>query len=93
MDGDRVEIELPLTMRLEAIDSERAHVVALVRGPLVLFPMTENAPAVTREQLLSAARLPGEPAWQAQTASDRLRLLPFSAIGDERYMTYMALSS
>ncbi len=92
MDGDRVELEFPLPMRLESIDSQHAHLVALVRGPLVLFPMTENAPAVTRDQLLSAARLPGEPAWQAQTASGKLRLLPFSAIGNDRYMTYLAVS-
>ena len=36
-DGDRVELEFPLTMRLEAIDAQHADTVALLRGPLVLM--------------------------------------------------------
>lgn len=47
-DGDRIELNLPLPMRLEAIDSDHPDTVALIRGPLVLFALTENAPRFTR---------------------------------------------
>src|SRR5208337_3927802 len=40
--GDRVELELPLRMRLEAIDAQHADTVALLRGPLVLMAVKEN---------------------------------------------------
>jgi hypothetical protein len=88
-DGDRIELELALPMRLEAINAKHPDTVALLRGPLVLFPVTESRPAVTRQQLLSAVQLSQQSAWQAETGSGPLRLLPFSAITDERYATYL----
>ncbi len=53
-DGDRIELELPLPLRLEPIDPEHPETVALMRGPLVLFAITDSAPRVTRERLLAA---------------------------------------
>jgi hypothetical protein len=91
-DGDRIELELPMTMRLEAIDSEHPDTVALVRGPLVLFPITEKAPRISRQQLLAAGYLADKKAWQADTASGPLQLLPFTSIQGERYTTYVALA-
>jgi len=89
--GDRIELELPLTKRLEAINSRHADVVALLSGPLMLFAMTDAAPAVTRAQLLSAAKA-GERTWQVQTQGPPLRMLPFTAISDEPYSTYLFVS-
>ena len=37
-DGDRVEIELPMPLRLEAMDVNHPEMVALVQGPLVTCP-------------------------------------------------------
>jgi uncharacterized protein len=92
-DGDRIELQLALPMRLEPISAKHPNTVALVRGPLVLFPITESAPAaVTRQQLLSAAQVAGQWMWQAKTGAGTLRLLPFSAITDERYATYLDVS-
>jgi uncharacterized protein len=92
-DGDRIELELPMPMRLEAIDAEHPETVALIRGPLVLLAVTESAPQVTRQQLLAASAapdsVPGQAAWQAQTASGPLRLAPFTSITQERYSTYL----
>jgi DUF1680 family protein len=88
-DGDKIELELALPMRLEAIDERHPNTVALMRGPLVLFPVTENVPAVTRAQLLAASRLPKAAGWQANTASGPLTLLPFTGIADEVYTTYL----
>ena len=91
-DGDRIDLELALPLRLEAIDRKHPDTVALLRGPLVLFPITESAPSVTRRQLLSAVRLPRKSGWQAPTGSGPLLLLPFTAIEDQRYTTYLTVS-
>ena len=43
--GDRIELHLPMSTRLEAIDSQHPDIVALMYGPLVLFPVSN--PQVT----------------------------------------------
>ncbi len=37
--GDRIELLLPMQMRLAAMDAETPGTLALMRGPLVLFPI------------------------------------------------------
>ena len=91
-DGDRIELELPLPMRLEPIDPEHSNTVALVRGPLVLFPIGAETPAVSRQQLLSATRVAQQTAWTAASASGQLPLLPFTAIADQTYSTYIRVA-
>ena len=86
--GDRVELELPLTMRVEALDPRHAETIALVRGPLVLFAATEDAPAVTQQQLLQAKQT-GPQAWQIETANGIVPMLPFTELGDRPYTTYL----
>ena len=86
--GDRIDLELPMTARLEAIDPQHADTVALLVGPLVLFAMTDSEPRVTRAQLLAAKRNAGQ-SWQVQAAGGPLKMLPFTAIGDEAYTTYL----
>lgn len=88
MDGDQLELVLPLPMRLEPIDARHRDTVALVRGPLVLFAATEAAPRITRAQLLGAQR-GADGAWYAEAVSERLRLVPFTELGDDRYTTYL----
>jgi hypothetical protein len=75
-------------MRLEAIGAQHPDTVALIRGPLVLFAATEAAPRITRPQLLGARR-GADGAWYAAAASGRLRLVPFTELGEERYTTYL----
>jgi DUF1680 family protein len=92
-DGDRVELNLPLPMRLEAIDPQHPETVALVRGPLVLFAITDEDPRVRRDQLLAAKRQRGQTVWQAESGSGPLLLTPFTEIQQERYRTYMTVVS
>jgi hypothetical protein len=89
--GDRVEIELPLKNRIESIDARHPDTVALLCGPLVLFAIGEGAPKVTRSQLL-AARKTGQETWEAETSAGKVKLLPFTAINDEPYTTYMVIA-
>ena len=86
--GDRVELELPLPLRVEAVDAQHPDMLALLRGPLVLFAVTDAAPAVTRQQLL-AARQTNAQVWEIQTASGPVSMTPFTEIGDRNYTTYL----
>ncbi len=92
--GDRVELELPLKMRLEAIDPQHAGTVALLRGPLVLMAVKQQqeapAPQFTRQQLLAATRV-SERQWQAASAHGPVTLLPFISLGALPYTTYVAV--
>ena len=90
--GDRIELELPLKMRLEPIDARHANTVALLRGPLVLMAVKPQQdaplPAITRSQLLSARRVSGRE-WQADSAGDPVSLRPFTWLGSRPYSTYL----
>ncbi|MFY9645241.1 MAG: beta-L-arabinofuranosidase domain-containing protein, partial [Terriglobales bacterium] len=86
--GDRVELDLPMTARLQALDTEHPNTVALLRGPLVLFAITKSAPNVSRAQLLAAASAAAG-RWQVSTAQEPITMLPFTAIEDEQYSTYL----
>jgi len=88
--GDRVDLELPRQLRLEPIDKEHPDVVALLSGPLVLFPIIENGSQLspTRGQLLASKQTQPE-LWETSVASGSVRLKPYVAIDDEEYSTYL----
>jgi DUF1680 family protein len=89
--GDRIDVELPLAPRLEPIDARHPETVALLVGPVMLFAMTDSQPVVTRPQLL-AAKKSGAQSWQVNTANGTMRMLPFIAISDQPYTTYVRVS-
>ena len=77
-----------MTARLQAVDTQHPNTVALLRGPLVLFAITKSAPQVSRSQLLAATSV-GAGKWQVATAQGPITMLPFTAIEDEQYSTYL----
>ena len=89
--GDRLELGLPMALRLEPIDDAHPDIVALLSGPLVLFPTGTPPAKLTARDLLSAKNTgPGK--WQLAGAGERLELRPFFSIEDEPYSTYFKLS-
>jgi DUF1680 family protein len=90
--GDRIELELPLTTRLEAIDPQHKDTVALLVGPIVLFAVTDGEPAATRSQLLAAKKIDAQ-SWEVATSAGPLKMLPFTAINDEQYSTYLRVTT
>lgn len=88
--GDRVELELPLTKRLEAIDARHGNTVALMSGPQVLFAVGGAIPEMTREELL-AAKMVEKGKWRVETAGGEVRMLPFTGISDEAYSGYVVM--
>jgi DUF1680 family protein len=89
--GDRVELDLPLTMRLEAVDAQHLETVALLAGPLVLFAIGDAPATLTRAALL-AARRTGAQSWEAGTGAGTVKLLPWTTITDEQYSTYLQVA-
>jgi DUF1680 family protein len=87
-DGDRIEVELPMKTRVEAVDAQHADTVALLVGPVVLFAVSDGEPKVTRGQLL-AAKKNGAQSWQVETGDGAVKMVPFIGLGDEEYSTYL----
>jgi DUF1680 family protein len=90
--GDRVHLELPMRMRLESLDPAHPDIVALLRGPLVLFAITQSPQNVTRQQLLNAKNVQSDE-WQVDTATGSMTMLPFTTIKDEQYSTYLKITA
>jgi DUF1680 family protein len=78
--GDVVELNLPMTMRLEPIDSQHPQTVALSFGPLALFAITDAQPALTRADLLAAKRTDRR-SWQVSAGGPPLKMVPFTDMG------------
>lgn len=87
--GDRVEIRFDMPLRLEPLDAQHPDLVALMTGPLVLFPLETGDQPTTRADLLSATPH-GPDTWRTAAG---LRLKPFMAIGDEAYRLYSRVAS
>jgi DUF1680 family protein len=90
--GDRIELELSRELQLEPVDAQHPGLVALTCGPLVLFALSDDTPRVTRAQLLAARQEnKGSTEWRTDTERGSLRLVPFWAIKDETYFTYLSV--
>jgi hypothetical protein len=89
--SDRIEVEFPMPLRLESIDARHPRTVALLRGPLVLFAITDAPSVVSVQQLLAAKRTRPQ-TWQVQTSSGAISMLPFTAIAEQQYSTYLTAS-
>jgi uncharacterized protein len=90
--GDRIEYEIGMPLRLQAVDAQTPQTVALLRGPVSLFG-TGNLPAkFSRAQLLAAAALsPSSGDLIVQTDAGKVTFRPFSAIGDAPYRLYQTV--
>jgi hypothetical protein len=93
-DGDRVDLEIPLPMRLEPIDAQHPNIVAVMRGPLVLFALKPQQdtpmPPFDRRALL-AMRRSSQREWltAASDSPSLVRFVPFTEVGAEAYTTYL----
>jgi len=76
------------------VDLQNSDQVALIRGPQVLFAISEKQPELTHEQL-AHARLSraGNNDWTLGLGQTSVLLRPFASIGDEVYQTYCKVLS
>jgi uncharacterized protein len=93
--NDTIQVRLPLTFRSEPVDEPHPHLVALMRGPLMLVALDPEIKL--RQRALSA---PGElkpvpytaQSFEVPATPDPVRFVPFYAVKDEIYTTYVMSS-
>ena len=92
-EGDRVEIEFPMPLRLEAVDANHPNTVALIQGPLVLMAVAESQPVFDPQSLLRARPLKNANGdWVAHSIDGgQVTMRPFMAIDKESYSTYVRI--
>ena len=91
--GDRVEYEIGMPLRLQAIDAQNPQIVALVRGPLALFAVGTVPPTLSRGQLLAASTLAATSEdWIVQGDAGKVTFRPFLAVKDETYRLYLQVT-
>jgi len=92
--GDRVEYEIGMPLRLLAVDAENLQIVALVRGPVALFGVGTLPTDFSRAQLLAASSAsPSSEDWVVQGDGRKVTFRPFAAIGDEHYRLYQTVKA
>jgi DUF1680 family protein len=94
-DGDRVELELPMPLRLEVVDANHPNLVALMHGPLVLFALGDAQPTFEESGLLRAKPMNNSAGdWLANsTGGASVTMRPLMNIDKESYSTYVLLKS
>ena len=93
-DGDRIEAEFEMPLRLEPVDNENRNNVALVRGPLALFAVNDVPANITGKQLLAATKVAqSSHDWSTRTESGVLTFRPFMEIMSENYRLYIRTSA
>jgi DUF1680 family protein len=92
-DGDRLDLEFPRRLRLESVDRQHPDTVALLCGPLVLFAISAGSerPRPRRTELL-ATRQVAQRRWETSIASAPVTFLPYVAIDQEQYSTFLMLA-
>jgi len=94
-DGDRVELELPMPLRLEPVDANHPKLVALMRGPLVLFAAADSQPGFDQAELLRARLANNASGDSIATSAEGkpISMRPFMSIKEESYSTYVLLKA
>jgi len=93
-EGDRIDVEFEMPMRLEPVDPENRNNVALVRGPVALFAVAPTPSKITSKQLLAATKVAqSSHDWKTQTDAGVLTLRPFADIMSEDYRLYLRVES
>jgi hypothetical protein len=91
-DGDRVEVEFEMPLRLEAVDGQNLNRVALLHGPMALFAVGSLPSRIKRDQLLAATRVaPSAEDWLVRTDEGTFTLRPFASIMSENYRLYQTV--
>jgi hypothetical protein len=94
-DGDRIQMELPLPLHLETVDTNHPNLVSLLQGPLVLMAVADAQPTFAAQSLLNARRAEGAAGDFLATSEGggQVTMRPFMSIDKESYSTYVRLKS
>jgi DUF1680 family protein len=84
--GDRVEYEIGMPLRLQSVDAQNPQTVALLHGPIALFAVGNMSKTFSRAQLLAASQSSQD--WLVQGDAGKVIFRPFAAIENESYCLY-----
>jgi DUF1680 family protein len=89
---DTLEVVFPLTARIEPIDDRDPHLVAVMRGPLMLVAINATANLMSRQLRLPETLIPSN-GGRLKYKHDGLEfeLAPFYQVGEESYTTYLQM--
>ncbi len=94
-DGDRIELELPMPLRVVEVDANHPNMAGLMQGPFVLMAIADSQPTFERAALLQAQptnNATGD--WLAVAANgSSVTMRPFMSIDGETYSAYVRLVS
>jgi hypothetical protein len=84
-----------MPLRLEPVDANHPKLVALMRGPLVLFAVADSQPSFDKAALLHAQLATNAAGDSVATSADgkAISMRPFMSIQQENYCTYVLLKS
>ena len=84
-----------MALRVESIDVQHPSLVALMRGPLVLFAIADSQPAFEQAELLRAKPSDDDQGdWLATSVQGQgIAMRPFMNIDHEKYSTYVRVKS
>jgi uncharacterized protein len=90
--GDRVEYEIGMPVRLQAVDAETPQLAALMHGPLALFAVGNLPESFTKAQLLGPSKVAAAAGdLVVQGDSGIVTFRPFAGIKDEKYQLYQKI--
>jgi uncharacterized protein len=93
-DGDRIELTLDRSLRLEPVDEKHPDLLAIVQGPLALFAVGDRFLPFKRSELLTARQVAARSAhWRISTGDGVQILKPYFAIDSERTRLYQPVSA
>lgn len=87
--GDRINLDIDMALRVEPVDQQHPNLLALMHGPLALFAVGDRFLPFTRAELMTARKSAGEPSeWKVTTRDGEQRFKPYFAIGSETTRLY-----
>jgi DUF1680 family protein len=94
-EGDAVEIELPMPLRLERVDVQHSDQMAVLHGPLVLFGVADSQPSFEKAELLRAKPTNNATGdfLAASVSGKPVSMRPYMDIKEEKYSTYVQVKS
>ena len=89
--GDTVELQLPMKPRFEVLDEAHPDTVGVLFGPRVLFALASEPVVASKAHVLEIQRA-GSGEWTLQSANGPVKMVPFTSVGDEPYLTYIQMA-
>jgi uncharacterized protein len=90
--GDRIEYEIGMPLRLQAVDAQNPQIVALLRGPVAMIGVGNLPAKFSRAQLLAGSQVsPSSGDLVLQGDAGKVTFRSFAAIEDSPYRLYQTV--